>query len=45
MNNILYVACQETDGKKIIAAVRQLRENLGAEGVKAFLMPLEELSE
>jgi len=31
-------------GKKIIAAVRQLRKSLGAEGLKAFLMPLEEMT-
>jgi len=41
-NNILYVACEEAVGKQIIVSVRQLRKSLGAEGVKAFLMPLEE---
>ncbi|MBU4251953.1 MAG: hypothetical protein KKC39_06255 [Candidatus Omnitrophica bacterium] len=41
-NNILYVACEEVVGKQIIVSVRQLRKSLGAEGVKAFLMPLEE---
>jgi predicted metal-binding protein len=40
-NNILYVACEETAGKKIIVSVKQIRKNLGAEGIKAFLMPLE----
>lgn len=43
-NNILYVACEEIVGKKIVAATRELRRSLGAEGIKAFLMPLEELS-
>jgi hypothetical protein len=43
-NNILYVACEEAVGKKIIAAVRQLRKSIGVEGVKAFLMPLEEMT-
>jgi nitrogen regulatory protein PII len=43
-NNILYVACEEAVGKKIIVAVRQLRKSLGAEGIKAFLMPVEELT-
>ena len=43
-NNILYVACEETVGKKIIAAVRQLRKSLGVEGLKAFLMPIEEIT-
>jgi nitrogen regulatory protein PII len=44
LNNILYVACEEEAGKKIIAGVRQLRKSIGAEGVKAFLLPLEELT-
>jgi nitrogen regulatory protein PII len=43
-NNILYVASEEVVGKKIIAAVKQLRKSIGAEGIKAFLMPLEELT-
>jgi nitrogen regulatory protein PII len=42
LNNILYVACEEVVAKKIITAVRQLRKSLGVEGIKAFLMPLEE---
>jgi hypothetical protein len=43
-NNILYVACEETVGKKILFLIKQMRKNLGAEGVKAFLMPLEEIT-
>jgi hypothetical protein len=43
-NNILYVACEEAAAKKIIVLVKQLRKSLGAEGVKAFLMPLEDLT-
>lgn len=43
-NNILYVACEEAVGKKIIASVKQVRKNLGVEGIKAFLMPLEDLT-
>ena len=43
-NNLLYVACEEVAGKNIIAAVKQLRKSLGAEGIKAFLMPLEDLT-
>ena len=43
-NNILYVACEDDEGKRIIASVRQLRKSLGAEGVKAFLMPIEDLT-
>ncbi|MDD5120540.1 MAG: hypothetical protein PHR84_04450 [Candidatus Omnitrophica bacterium] len=43
-NNILYIACDEEEGKKIIASVKQMRKSLGAEGIKAFLMPIEEVS-
>mgnify|MGYP001768574872 CR=1 FL=1 len=43
-NNILYVACEEAVGKKIIIAIKQIRQSLGVEGIKAFLMPLEDLT-
>lgn len=43
-NNLLYIACEEAVGKQIIEAVKQLRKNLGAEGIKAFIMPLEEMT-
>ena len=43
-NNLLYVACEEKESKKIIASVKEIRKSLGAEGIKAFLMPLEEMT-
>ncbi len=43
-NNMLYVACEEAVGKKIIALVKQARQSLGKEGLKAFLLPLEDLT-
>ena len=43
-NNILYIACEEVVGKKMVAAVKELRKSLGVEGVKAFLLPLEEMT-
>lgn len=43
-NNILYIACEEAAAKKILIAVKQARKTLGAEGIKAFLMPLEDLT-
>ena len=43
-NNILYVVCEEIVGKKIIAAVKELRKSLAAEGIKAFLIPLDDLT-
>ena len=41
-NNILYVACEEQKVKEILSGVRELRKNLGKEGVKAFVLPLED---
>jgi hypothetical protein len=41
-NNILYVACEEKQAKQIIACVRSLKSKLGHEGIKAFLLALEE---
>jgi hypothetical protein len=41
-NNVLYVACEEAVSKKIMVLVKQMRKSLGVEGIKAFLMPLEE---
>jgi nitrogen regulatory protein PII len=43
-NNILYVACEEKQAKHILSCVRQLRQKLGAEGVKAFTLPVEEIT-
>lgn len=43
-NNILYIASEEAVSKEIITLVKQMRKNLGAEGIKAFLMPLEEVT-
>ena len=44
LNNILYVACEEEESKKIITSVKEIRKSLGVEGIKAFLMPLEEMT-
>jgi len=43
-NNVLYVACSESQAKQIIAGVVELRKKLGKEGIKAFVLPLEEMS-
>lgn len=43
-NNMLYVACEENQAKQILSCVRELRKRLGHEGVKAFLLPLEDLT-
>jgi hypothetical protein len=43
-NNIVFVACQENDAKQLMTCVRALRSKLGKEGVKAFVLPLEEMT-
>ena len=43
-NNILYVCCDEVQSNKIIAQVKELRKQLGHEGIKAFVMPVEDLT-
>ena len=43
-NNILYVACEEKQARQMLSCVRELRKSLGKEGIKAFLLPLEELT-
>jgi nitrogen regulatory protein PII len=43
-NNLLYIACAETQAQQILSCVRELRKTLGREGLKAFVLPLEELS-
>jgi len=43
-NNILYTVCQDTDAKLILSKIRELRKILGHEGVKAFILPVEEIT-
>lgn len=43
-NNILYIACEEEEAKAVIACVKELRKTLGKEGIKAFVLPVEELT-
>lgn len=43
-NNILYVACEEQQAKEILSCVKKLREKLGREGIKAFILPVEDVS-
>ena len=43
-NNILYIACGEEDAKQILCCIKELRKKYGAEGVKAFVLPIEELT-
>ncbi len=41
-NNMLFVACEEKEAGQ--SCIRQLRKKLGREGVKAFILPLEEVT-
>ena len=43
-NNILYVACEEKEAQQVLSCVKELRKKIGHEGVKAFLLPLEDLT-
>jgi len=43
-NNILYVACEEKQAKQMLGCVEELRKKLGQEGIKAFILPVEELT-
>ncbi|MBU0503028.1 MAG: PG0541 family transporter-associated protein [Candidatus Omnitrophota bacterium] len=43
-NNILYVACEDKQAKQFLSCVKEIRKELGREGIKAFLLPLEELT-
>jgi len=44
MNYILYAACEDAQVKQVVSGVTNLRKTLGREGVKAFVMPLEQIT-
>jgi len=43
-NNILYIACEEKQAGRLLSCIKELRQKLGQEGIKAFLLPLEEIT-
>lgn len=43
-NNILYVGCLEKESQQLLSCIKELRKQLGHEGIKAFIMPVEDLS-
>ncbi len=43
-NSLLYVACEDKEAKQLISCIRELRKILGREGVKAFLMPMDDMT-
>ncbi len=42
-NNLLYAAVPENSAKQLASAVKELRVKLGKEGIKAFILPIEEI--
>ena len=43
-NNLLYVCAPEDSAKKLVSAVKELKAKLGKEGIKAFVLPVEEIT-
>jgi len=43
-NNILYIACEEKQANQILSCIKELRKKLGKEGIKAFVLPVEEVT-
>ena len=43
-NNILQVVCETEETEKLIPIIKDMRAKLGKEGVKAFVMPVEEVT-
>ena len=44
LNNILYIACKDDEARHLASGVSDLRKTLGKEGVKAFVMPIDEIT-
>lgn len=43
-NNILFIASIEPQTQQLLFCIRELRKKLGREGLKAFVLPIEEIS-
>ncbi len=43
-NNVLYVACEETQAKQLMIQIKEARKKLGKEGIKAFVLSVEDIS-
>ena len=44
MNNVVVIASEDDRVPALLSGVRELRRRLGREGVKAFVLPLEEIT-
>jgi len=43
-NNILCIACEDKFVQQLLTSIKELRKILGKEGVKAFVLPVEEIT-
>jgi len=43
-NNVLYVYCAEEQARKMVSQVKELRKTLSREGIKVFVLPVEEIT-
>jgi hypothetical protein len=41
-NNLLLIVCSEKEAQALISSVKQLRTKLGKEGIKAFVLAIEQ---
>jgi len=44
MNSVLAVAAEDDKKDRLIEGVKELRKKIGKEGIKAFVLPLEEIT-
>ena len=44
LNNVLYISCRDEEAGRFTARIRDARKTLGREGIKAFVMPLDEVT-
>lgn len=44
LNNILYVVCDDAQVKQLLSEIKKLRTQYPREGIKAFVLPVEELT-
>lgn len=43
-NSILYVVGEENAAQQMLRCIKELRKKLGQEGIKAFVLPIEEMT-
>jgi hypothetical protein len=44
-NNLLMIGCTDAEAKQLIALSQKLRLSLGKEGIKAFVLPVDAVTE